>query len=139
MPTPAIVKGEFIKMITKPCKQENPIGFGKDKPIGFDGFAASGNEQTLSCVGFGNSAPSFPSSILQQTGINQSNESSGISKATTASVELTCSAAKQDGEIAQAGRVATDGDYTRQRDDDEQSEHWSESMGDFIKPAIKCR
>ena len=60
MPTPTAVKGDFAKMMTKPCKPEKPIGFGKRKPIGFDGSAAPENMQTLSCVGFAKFTPSFP-------------------------------------------------------------------------------
>lgn len=66
MPTlPA--KGSFVAMMTKPCKLEKPIGFGRKKPIGFDGPAAPENEQTLSCVGFANSSPSFPPPTEPQT------------------------------------------------------------------------
>ena len=62
MPVPAVVKGGFVKMMTKPCKpekvrwfkpiglstkkpigfsSEKPIEFSSDKPIGFSGEAAS--------------------------------------------------------------------------------------------------
>ena len=60
MPTPTAVTGDFVKTMTKPCKPEKPIGFGKKKPIGFDGSAAPENEQTLSCVGFDKFAQPFP-------------------------------------------------------------------------------
>lgn len=40
MPTSTVVKGGFVKMMTKSCKPEKPIGFGRRKPIGFDGSAA---------------------------------------------------------------------------------------------------
>ncbi|MET3132555.1 hypothetical protein AAKU55_002829 [Oxalobacteraceae bacterium GrIS 1.11] len=60
MPTPTAIKGDFAKMMTKPCKPEKPIGFGKKKPIGFDGSTAPENMQTLSCVGFAISPPPFP-------------------------------------------------------------------------------
>jgi hypothetical protein len=59
MPAPTAVKSEFVKMMTKPCKPEKPIGFGKSKPAGFDGRPAFENEQTLSCVGFDKFAPPF--------------------------------------------------------------------------------
>jgi hypothetical protein len=62
MPAPTAIKGGFVKMMTKPCKPEKPIGFGKSKPIGFDCRAAYENMQTLSCVGFDKSAPIFPRS-----------------------------------------------------------------------------
>jgi hypothetical protein len=52
MPTSTPIKSTFVKMMTKPCKPEKPIGFRKSKPIGFDGRGAFKNEQTLSCVGF---------------------------------------------------------------------------------------
>lgn len=56
---PTAVKSDFVKMMTKPCKPEKPIGFRKSKRTGFDGPAAFENEQTLSCVGFDKSAPPF--------------------------------------------------------------------------------
>lgn len=59
MPTPKAVDSKFVKMMTKPCKLEKPIGFKKSKPIGFDGRAALEDEQTLSCVGFDKFAPPF--------------------------------------------------------------------------------
>lgn len=59
MPT-SPTKGSFVAMMTKPCKPEKPIGFGKKKPIGFDGSAAPENEQTLPCVGFAKITPSYP-------------------------------------------------------------------------------
>lgn len=54
------IKSEFVKMMTKPCKPEKPIGFGKSKPIGFGSRAAFENERTLSCVGFDKFVPPFP-------------------------------------------------------------------------------
>lgn len=62
MPAPTAIKSDFVKMMTKPCKLEKPIGFGRSKPIGFDSLAAFQNEQTLSCVGFDKFASSFPRS-----------------------------------------------------------------------------
>ena len=59
MPTPTAVENKFVKMMTKPCKPEKPIGFKKSKPIGFDGRAVLEDEQTLSCVGFDTFAPPF--------------------------------------------------------------------------------
>lgn len=59
MPT-SPTKGSFVAMMTKPCQPEKPIGFGKKKPIGFDGSAVAENEQTLSCVGFAEITSSYP-------------------------------------------------------------------------------
>jgi len=69
MPTSTSIKSDFVKMMTKPCKPEKPIGFGKSKPIGFDGRAAFGNEETLSCVGFDKFGTPFPLSD-EPTGIS---------------------------------------------------------------------
>jgi hypothetical protein len=60
MPAPTPVKSDFVKMMTKPCKLEKPIGFRKSKPIGFDGRTVFEDEQTLSCVGFDKFALPFP-------------------------------------------------------------------------------
>jgi hypothetical protein len=59
MPASTAIKSDFVKMMTRPCKPENPIGFGKKKPIGFDGPEAAEIEQTLSCVGFEKMTLSF--------------------------------------------------------------------------------
>jgi hypothetical protein len=69
MPAPTLIKSDFVKMMTRPCKPEKPIGFGKKKPIGFGGSEAPENEQTLSCVGFKKMTPSFvPSNELTNAG-----------------------------------------------------------------------
>jgi hypothetical protein len=69
MPTSTSIKSDFVKMMTKPCKPEKPIGFGKSKPIGFDSRAAFGSEQTLSCVGFDKFATPFPL-LNEPTGVS---------------------------------------------------------------------
>ena len=52
-------KKTFVKIMTKPCKPEKPIGFEYKKPIGFDAPKEPEKEQTLSCVGFQISQPVF--------------------------------------------------------------------------------
>ena len=115
MPTPAIVKGEFVKMMTKPCKPEKPIGFGKKKPIGFDGSAAPENEQTLSCVGFTNSAPSFPPPAEPQT------------SASTPPPQADQPAADDDGDTDEPAER-----FTRERDSDHCAEAWNPDIGEFV-------
>jgi hypothetical protein len=91
-------KESFVAMMTKPCKPEKPIGFGKKKPLGFDGSAAPEKEQTLSCVGFAEITPSDPppnepTSVSQGTTVNPqptsastaNNITSTVSTASTAS------------------------------------------------------
>lgn len=87
MPTSAD-KGSFVAMMTKPCKPEKPIGFGKKKPIGFDGSAAPEKGQTLSCVGFAEITPSDPppnepSSVSQGTTVNPQPTSDSTASSTT--------------------------------------------------------
>jgi hypothetical protein len=53
------VKSDFVKMMTRPCKPEKPIWFGKKKPLGLDGPEALQIEQALSCVGFEKMTPLF--------------------------------------------------------------------------------
>jgi hypothetical protein len=85
MPAPTAIKGGFAKIMTKPCKPEKPIGFGKKKPIGFDSSAEPENEQTLSCVGFHISAPSFSPQNEPQISASQptTNEQRAAPAATT--------------------------------------------------------
>jgi hypothetical protein len=45
MPVPAVVKGGFAKMMTKPCKPEKVIGFSTKKPIGFNAKDLQGSVQ----------------------------------------------------------------------------------------------
>jgi len=71
MPTVTARKGDFAKLMTKPCKPEKPIGFDQIKPIGFVDAVVPKKEQTLSCVGFGNSVPLIPSTPDQQSTIMQ--------------------------------------------------------------------
>jgi hypothetical protein len=71
MPAPKPkAKDSFAAMMTRPCKPEpKPIGFARPNPIGFDVQAPTGNEQTLSCVGFADSTPSIPCDFEQQHGV----------------------------------------------------------------------
>ena len=41
MPTSTAITSDFVRMMTKPCKPEKPIGFSRKKPIGFDGSEAA--------------------------------------------------------------------------------------------------
>lgn len=148
MPTPTAIKGNFVKMMTKPCKPEKPIGFGKKKPIGFDSSAAPENEQTLSCVGFANSTPSFsppnepqqatqdqptaPAIAISDSASIRSQEIGPSSMTSTASSSLSVETATD------PQPTDTEGGYTRERDDEQPTEQWSGDLGDFIKPAAKA-
>jgi len=81
-------KESFVAMMTKPCKPEKPIGFGKKKPIRFDGSAAPEKEQTLSCVGFAEITPSDPppnepTSVNQGTTVNPQPTSASTASTTS--------------------------------------------------------
>ncbi|QRX84269.1 plasmid recombination protein [Glaciimonas sp. PAMC28666] len=116
MPKPK-VKGTFAGIMTKPCKPEKPIGFGKKKPIGFDDVAAPEKEQTLSCVGFGISAqPISPVIELHSATMNRN---------------ATVAPEPQPTDTAE-------GDYVRERDDDKAAVYWDESRGEFIKQTVKA-
>ncbi|WP_025917213.1 plasmid recombination protein [Herminiimonas sp. CN] len=65
MPQPK-ANSTFVKIMTKPCKPEKPIGFTRSKPIGFGAAATPEKEQTLSCVGFGIPGTPIPPVIEQQ-------------------------------------------------------------------------
>ena len=150
MPTPTAIKGDFVKMMTKPCKPEKPIGFGKMKPIGFDSSAAPENEQTLSCVGFAKFSPSFPPSNEPQTTTQDQPPAPAIaitdsasirrggmepsSMTSTASSSLQASVAT----VTDPQLTDTEGDYTRERDDEQPAEQWSCDLGDFIKSTVKA-
>lgn len=139
MPTPAIVKGEFVKMMTKPCKLEKPIGFGKKKPIGFDGSAAQENEQTLSCVGFANSAPSFAPPAKPQTSASTPPPEPPTTTASTCAK----TASEADTAPPQADQPAADDDdgtdapaerFTRERDSDHCTDQWDADTGEWVTP-----
>lgn len=159
MPTPAIVKGEFVKMMTKPCKPEKPIGFGRKKPIGFDGSAAPKNEQTLSCVGFATSSPSFLSQNEPQPTITGATLMSAIVMTEQATGGSHTAPADSRGNLPEADDMPpptggppltethvtatdskpsdTEGEYTREHDADQQAAYWDESRGEFVMPSVK--
>jgi hypothetical protein len=162
MPTPTVIKGEFAKMMTKPCKPEKPIGFGQKKPIGFDGSAASQNNQTLSRVGFAISAPSSPPQNEPTTAIIGVTMTSIVTMAErhdddslTAPVEsaphhaeaqdspaLAAIAAHFSHETFQDApdRQTTDTacGVVREHDGDQRAEYWDEQLGEFISPTVKA-
>lgn len=134
MPTPP-AKGSFVAMMTKPCKQEKPIGFGERKPIGFDGSAAPGNEQTLSCVGFVNSPPSFPPPNEPQT----SASTSPPEPATTTASTCVTAASAADTEPLHADHPAAADDtdepvdrITHERNSDLRADEWNPGTGEFV-------
>lgn len=53
------IKGTFAGIMTKPCKPEKTVGFTRPKPIDFGAAEITEKEQSLSCVGFDNSAQSI--------------------------------------------------------------------------------
>ncbi|MGK5072369.1 plasmid recombination protein [Janthinobacterium sp. ZB1P44] len=160
MPTPVIVKGEFVKMMTKPCKPEKPIGFGKKKPIGFDSSAAPENEQTLSCVGFAKLSPSFPPSNEPQPAITGATIMSATMMMEQADDDSQAAPADSTGHLPEAADMPpstvapsltethvtasapqptdTEGDYQRERDDERPAGQWSEALGEFITPTVKA-
>ena len=150
MPTSAAIKGDFVKMMTKPCKPEKPIGFGKKKPIGFDSSAAPENEQTLSCVGFAKFSPSFPPPNEPQTATQDQPPAPAIAITYSASIrcgEIEPSSMTSTASSSLQASVATvtdpqltdtEGDYTRERDDEQPAEQWSCDLGDFIKSTVKA-
>ena len=160
MPTSAAIKGDFVKMMTKPCKPEKPIGFGKKKPIGFDGSAALENEQTLSCVGFAKFSPLFPPPNEPQPTITGATTMSATVMTEQADDDSHTAPVDSTGHLPEADDMPsstvgpsltephvtptdpkptdTEGDYTRERDADQQAAYWDESRGEFIKRTIKA-
>lgn len=137
IPTPAVVKGEFVKMMTKPCKPEKPIGFGRHKPIRFDDSAASENEQTLSRVGFANPETSLSPPMATQTRAPACTETAAATIDTAMLVNRIASRVEPKEDCAPAALTAYEGAYIRQRDDDTESGYWSESLGEFVRPTGK--
>ena len=144
MPTSAAIKGDFVKMMTKPCKPEKPIGFGKKKPIGFGGSAASENEQTLSCVGFANSMPSFSSPNEPQQTTQDQPPAPAIALTDSASIRSKEIEPSSVTSTASSKETATDlqptdteGDYIRVRDNEQPTKQWSDELGEFIMLPVK--
>lgn len=152
MPTPAIVKGGFVKMMTKPCKPEKPIGFSKKKPIGFDGSAAPENEPTLSCVGFTNSTSSFslpneqPNSAskpaMTEPIINSNaDHSSRSARLRETSMTRPAHVSLTEPQVTAVDNVVddSDGDYVRERDGDQDAKHWNPDTGEFITVGLSAK
>lgn len=135
MPTPAIVKGGFVKMMTKPCKPEKPIGFSRKSPIGFDGSASSAYERTLSCVGFQNSQPSFPPPNEPQTSASAPPPEPAT---TTASTCGTTASAADTAPLQANQTAAAEGEpadqFSRERDSDRYANEWDSDTGEWITP-----
>ncbi|WP_308922787.1 plasmid recombination protein [Janthinobacterium sp. J1-1] len=150
MPTPTAVKGDFVKMMTKPCKPGKPIGFGKKKPIGFDGSTAPEKGQTLSCVGFAKFSPSFPPPNEPQQATQDQPPAPAIAITDSASIRreemepfsmssTASSSPKMSAVTATHPQpTGTEGDYQRERDDERPAGQWSEALGEFIKPTVKA-
>ena len=160
MPTPTAIKGGFAKMMTKPCKPEKSIGFGKKKPIGFDDSAVTENEQTLSCVGFAKFSPSFPPPNEPQPAITGATivsaammteqadddsqaapvDSTGYLPGAADMPPSTAAPSITETYVTASAPQPTDaeGDYTRERDDEQPAEQWSCDLGDFIKSTVKA-
>ena len=126
MPTAKAIKGEFAKMMTKPCKPEKPIGFANMKPIGFDAAITPEKGQTLCSVGFDKSKPSFSPTIEPQS--SASKQAATIKPSTPATTPPAPLQADAD----------TEGDYTRERDDGQQAEYWDEQRGEFARVTVKA-
>jgi hypothetical protein len=153
------VAGSFVATMTRPTKKDNPIGKRPQNPIGIGDVETPKNGLSLSCVGIGPSAPSCspandtqPSSrsdtgnsIDAVTGIEQlpasespatmSSNNNQPAPATAASTIE--SAADTEARQEQADSADTEGDYTREHDDDHQAEDWDESRGEFARKPVK--
>lgn len=144
MPTPATIKGGFVKMMTKPCKPEKPIGFGKKKPIGFDGSATFENKQTLSCVGFVDSPPPFPPPSEAQKTTQDQPPAPAIALTDSASIRskeiepssVTSTASSKE-TTTDLQPTDTEGDYIRVRDNEQPTKQWSDELGEFIMLPVK--
>lgn len=148
-------KDTFIGIMTKPCKPDNHIGKESYSHIGLDDTAAEENPLTLSCVGKTNSTASrllqnekhkfhyscgklgtetsqaivSPSSNFLNTFEDKNREDQVNVFIKPKSIEVAPLRSVQPASI--------EGDYTRERDDNEQALYWSEEIGDFIKPREK--
>jgi hypothetical protein len=136
-------KDTFVGIMTRPCKPERkPIGFGKRNPIGFDDSAAPENEQTLSCVGFDKITPSFPPSNQPTSASNGAMTT--LKAAMTKRTDDDSQAAPARAYLAETTDTPdsqptdTEGDYTRECDDEQQTGQWSDDLGEFIKPTVKA-
>jgi hypothetical protein len=131
-------KNTFVEIMTRPCGPgPKPIGIGKRNPIGIDNSGAPEKELTLSCVGIGYSAPSFPPLTEPQT-----SASTLLPEpvATTANTRATTASAA-DTESAQADQRAADNDdtdepaerFTRERDSDRRAAEWNTEVGEYVE------
>jgi len=124
-------KDTFIGIMTRPCTPEpKPIGIGKRNPIGIDDSNTPKNELSLSCVGIGFSAPSFPAPAEPQT-----------SASTPPPAAATTTASAADTEPPQADQPAATDDtdkpadrFTRERDSDHCADEWNPDTGEWITP-----
>lgn len=120
-------KDTFVGIMTRPCKPEpKPIGIGKQNPIGIGNSGTPEKELSLSCVGKRFSAPSFSPLNEPPTVITSNVKSDQPAPANTTG--STAPSPQPDD---------TEGDYVRERDDDQQAGHWCDSLGEFIKPTVK--
>lgn len=104
MPPPKM-KGSFAATMTRPCKPEKPVRFEKRNHIGFDDSAAAEHEQTLSCVGFADSASSFSPPIEPQTSARTSTVITQQAEP-AATINIGASQAKRAGEADKDSHLA---------------------------------
>lgn len=136
MPAPK-VSGSFVATMTRPTKKDNPIGKRPHNPIGIGDVDTPKNELSLSCVGIGFPAPSFPPPAEPQT--SASTPPPEPSTATVSTRTTTASAA--DTEPPQANQPAATDDtdepadrYTRERDSDHHTDQWDTDIGEWVTP-----
>lgn len=125
--TPAKPCKSFVEIMTKPCTPEKPtkpIGFSKhSKPIGFASEAPE-KHQTLSCVGFASSPPTFPGNSTAPSD-------------TTPPAQNDYRRTSDDDDRADNWDGSDTGDDLTRHGDDPPAECWDADRGEFRQPAAR--
>jgi hypothetical protein len=161
MPVPEVA-GSFVATMTRKTRKEKPIGFSDARPIGLRRTAPTGNDQTLSCVGFADSTPSFPPTDEAQSSTSETpsqpistnaSEQAEGNAAIASPVSLFSdidaapvrSAHAREDNATDADADADVDDYVRKRDDDQDAQQWNQDTGEFegirtpAKPSNKAK
>jgi hypothetical protein len=145
MPAPNVT-GSFVATMTRKMRKEKSIGFGCPNPIGFDSSPSPKKEQTLSCVGFTNSAtsispPNEPPKSASKPAVSEpiiasnaddSLRSARVRKSRTSRPVPVSLAEPQERAGDDNSADGSDGDYVRERDGDQDAQHWNPDTGEFI-------
>lgn len=148
MPAPTLIKGDFAKMMTRPCKPEKPNRTFDNRLIGDSGSGKSSKfepekQKSYALIGDSFSSPSFPSPNEPQTNASTPQAEPAT---TTASTCITAASAA-DTEPLQADPPAAADDInepadqiTRERDSDHRTDEWNLDTGEFvaIKPTSRA-